>query len=200
MSGSSGECNSPARLSRTEAELYLLSLDGGGVRGLSSLLVLKQIMEAIDPTHPPKPCDYFDMIGGTSTGGLIAIMLGRMRLSVDECIHAYSELAPEAFAKVHHRIKLRNGDTQGRFDHSALREGIRSLLKTHGMDPESLLETKEDNSCKVSVAFTSLSYCYASIYHLVADNFSLNQICLRYKSASWPSRRVLDVSQYQTGK
>jgi predicted acylesterase/phospholipase RssA len=49
--------------------LFLLCLDGGGVRGLSSLMVLKHIMEAIDPKNPPKPCDYFDMIGGTSLGG-----------------------------------------------------------------------------------------------------------------------------------
>ncbi|KAK5241248.1 hypothetical protein LTS06_012173, partial [Exophiala xenobiotica] len=50
-------------------ELRLLALDGGGVRGLSSLMILDQLMQTIDPEHPPKPCEYFDMIGGTSTGG-----------------------------------------------------------------------------------------------------------------------------------
>jgi len=58
----------------------ILTLDGGGVRGLSSLLILREIMEDIQhrtkATLTPKPCDYFDLIGGTSTGGLIAIMLG----------------------------------------------------------------------------------------------------------------------------
>lgn len=49
--------------------LNLLSLDGGGVRGLSSLLILEKLMLQIDEKNPPKPCDYFDMIGGTSTGG-----------------------------------------------------------------------------------------------------------------------------------
>jgi patatin-like phospholipase/acyl hydrolase len=39
------------------------------------LMILQQLMEAIDPEKPPKPCDYFDMIGGTSTGGqVIAIV------------------------------------------------------------------------------------------------------------------------------
>ena len=61
-------------------DLCLLSLDGGGVRGLSSLLILKHVMEKIDPINPPKPCDYFDMIGGTSSGGLIAIMLGCLEM------------------------------------------------------------------------------------------------------------------------
>lgn len=50
-------------------ELNLLSLDGGGVRGLSSLYILQRLMEAVNPEKPSKPCDYFDMIAGTSTGG-----------------------------------------------------------------------------------------------------------------------------------
>ena len=69
----------------------LLALDGGGVRGLSSLLIIEQLMKEVqrlreeegDPTpdgKPPLPCQYFDLICGTSTGGLIAIMLGRLRM------------------------------------------------------------------------------------------------------------------------
>lgn len=58
----------------------ILSLDGGGGRGLSTLLILRNLMEEIGRRNgtstAAKPCDYFDMIGGTSTGGLIAIMLG----------------------------------------------------------------------------------------------------------------------------
>lgn len=55
--------------------LCLLSLDGGGVRGLSSLYVLKSIMDQLnyvrrqDKLPPVKPCEVFDLIGGTSTGG-----------------------------------------------------------------------------------------------------------------------------------
>ena len=61
----------------------ILSLDGGGVRGLSSLLILRNIMEEIarrNDTAEARPCEYFDLIGGTGTGGLIAIMLGRLRM------------------------------------------------------------------------------------------------------------------------
>jgi hypothetical protein len=52
--------------------LCLLSLDGGGVRGLSSLYILKCIMTLVNSERQGKslkPCDLFDMIGGTSTGG-----------------------------------------------------------------------------------------------------------------------------------
>jgi patatin-like phospholipase/acyl hydrolase len=50
-------------------DLRLLALDGGGVRGLSALMILQELREKINPDSPPKPCDYFDMVGGTSTGG-----------------------------------------------------------------------------------------------------------------------------------
>jgi patatin-like phospholipase/acyl hydrolase len=57
--------------------LCLLSLDGGGVRGLSSLYILKGLMtrlnyerDAVGLDHV-KPCEIFDLIGGTSTGGCV---------------------------------------------------------------------------------------------------------------------------------
>ncbi|GFF61701.1 protein kinase subdomain-containing protein [Aspergillus udagawae] len=83
----------------------LLSLDGGGVRGLSSLYILKSIMDRLnhvrrdDKLPPVRPCEAFDLIGGTSTGGLIAIMLGRLEMDVDKCIDAYSELAAAVFGE-----------------------------------------------------------------------------------------------------
>ncbi|TMC18229.1 MAG: hypothetical protein E6J34_17650 [Chloroflexi bacterium] len=74
-----------------ETPLRILSLDGGGVRGISSLYILKELMAQIarqhrfdhpdSPNLSPRPCDYFDLICGTSTGGLIALMLGRLRMA-----------------------------------------------------------------------------------------------------------------------
>ena len=69
----------------------ILALDGGGVRGLSSLLIIQRLMHEVqkimfdggkmtEDGKPPRPCEYFDLICGTSTGGLMAIMLGRLRM------------------------------------------------------------------------------------------------------------------------
>jgi len=62
--------------------LRLLALDGGGIRGLSSLMILQQLMATIDPTTPPKPCEYFDMIGGTSTGGYVVLSIALLRSGI----------------------------------------------------------------------------------------------------------------------
>ena len=49
----------------------LLSIDGGGIRGLASILTLKRIMEKIneDRAEDLEPHQVFDLIGGTGTGG-----------------------------------------------------------------------------------------------------------------------------------
>jgi patatin-like phospholipase/acyl hydrolase len=106
-------------------------------------------MEGVNPVDPPKPCQYFHMIGGTSTGGLIALMLGRMRLSVDDCIDAYTELSPKIFTKLHHRVKLSTGQSQGRFDHRALEHGIKEILKKYGFAEDTLFKEPLDaGTCK----------------------------------------------------
>jgi Patatin len=62
-------------------ELCLLSLDGGGVRGLSTLYILKGLMDRPNQAHSEgspakKPCEVFDLIGGTNTGGWVDAVRG----------------------------------------------------------------------------------------------------------------------------
>ena len=62
-----GASPSPAEVSQA---CWHISKDGGGVRGLSSLHILRNVMQQLGTEEKPaKPCEVFDMIAGTSTGG-----------------------------------------------------------------------------------------------------------------------------------
>jgi patatin-like phospholipase/acyl hydrolase len=60
----------------------ILVLDGLGIRGLGSLLILKNVMARLSDSveEPALPFQYFDLIGRAGMGGLIAIMLGRLEM------------------------------------------------------------------------------------------------------------------------
>ncbi|CAE6449103.1 unnamed protein product [Rhizoctonia solani] len=143
--------------------LRLLSLDGGGIRGLSSLLILKEIMGRLKRDEGlaeiPRPCDYFDVIGGTSTGGLIAIMLGRLRMSVSDAIKCYVELSDEIFSKKKHSWQ------EGKFKASLLEVAIKKILSRHSENRDAetrmfdpLLQpnsTSESKGCRAFVCALS---------------------------------------------
>lgn len=77
--------NNPASLN--QCGLCLLSLDGGGIRGLSTLYIVKGLMIRLNHKRQEaglpvvKPCDIFDLIGGTSTGGFVSKTLSFLFLS-----------------------------------------------------------------------------------------------------------------------
>ncbi|KAK7193328.1 phosphorylase superfamily protein, partial [Paraphaeosphaeria sporulosa] len=136
--------------------LCLLSLDGGGVRGLSTLYILKSIMDRLNrelnKEPPMKPCEVFDLIGGTSTGGLIAIMLGRLEMSVDECIAAYSELAAAVFGERLHRLPVNmKGGVQPRFDSATLENAIQKVVKQGGASETALFNDGIQRGCRTFV-------------------------------------------------
>jgi hypothetical protein len=119
-------------------EIRLIFIDGGGIRGYSMLIILQELMHMtfveLEGRPPkkheiPKPCDHFDLIVGTGTGGLIALMLGRLRLSVDTCKDVYVRMTRKVFetdktiAGIPYRSTL--------FKASKLEEAIRECVKEH---------------------------------------------------------------------
>lgn len=81
----------------------ILALDGGGIRGALSLGILKNIEDLLKERFrsviPPQDFrlhHYYDLIGGTSTGAIIASALA-IGMSVDEITEKYKELGADIF-------------------------------------------------------------------------------------------------------
>lgn len=108
------------------------------MRGYSMFLILQEIMHRtfveIEGRAPrrseiPKPCDHFDLIVGTGTGGLIALMLGRLRLDIETCKELYVRLTRIVFetdktiAGIPYRSTL--------FKATKLEEAIKECVREH---------------------------------------------------------------------
>jgi uncharacterized protein len=89
----------------------MLAIDGGGIRGLISLGILKKLEKMIADKQGGgadfRLCNYFDYIGGTSTGAIIAagLALGK---TADELIQFYVDSGKDMFEKSHLIDRLRN--------------------------------------------------------------------------------------------
>jgi patatin-like phospholipase/acyl hydrolase len=70
----------------------VLSIDGGGIKGVFAASFLAEIEESLGEPL----VDYFDLIAGTSTGGIIALGLG-MGLTAKEILAFYETHGPDIF-------------------------------------------------------------------------------------------------------
>mmetsp|Transcript_19320 Transcript_19320/g.30195 ORF Transcript_19320/g.30195 Transcript_19320/m.30195 type:complete len:545 (-) Transcript_19320:1639-3273(-) len=112
----------------------ILSLDGGGIRGVLAAVVLGRIVKEV-----PTFLDNVDLIAGTSTGGLIALMLAS-GYTPQECQDIYEYGCPLIFAKdpwrVYNPLKAKYS-AQGRED----------LCKTYLSDDRTLKDLKKFVVC-----------------------------------------------------
>ncbi len=79
----------------------ILALDGGGLRGIVALAYLKKLEEDLRSLHKNpdlRLSDYFDLIGGTSTGSIIATGLA-LGMTVSELEAHYLTLGGKIFGK-----------------------------------------------------------------------------------------------------
>ena len=80
-------------LPRHPGGIRVLSLDGGGMKGLSTIRMLREI-ERI--TNKPLR-ESFDLVVGTSTGALLTVALMIKGFSLDECEAVYKEVGHKVF-------------------------------------------------------------------------------------------------------
>lgn len=101
----------------------ILALDGGGIKGLMSLQLIKKI-ESILAQRSNTPndfrlCDYFDLIGGTSTGAILAAGLATGQ-TADQLIALYNELGNSIFEPAF----FRRGLFRAKFSEAPLRKAL----------------------------------------------------------------------------
>ncbi len=113
----------------------MLALDGGGVRGILSIAILEAIEASLERLHgaPVRLCDHFDLIGGTSTGAIIATGLA-LGHSAREMRAFYHKLAPQIFRKPFFRFP----GWQSQFDAEALRRQLIGIIGERTLDTPDL--------------------------------------------------------------
>ncbi|KXJ95955.1 hypothetical protein Micbo1qcDRAFT_231099 [Microdochium bolleyi] len=151
-------------MAEKDGPVFLLSLDGGGVRGICELVVLDAIMKRIQEKQGlsklPRPCDYFHVIGGVSTGGLVSILLGRLQMTTTDAMAAYSDFAKTIFGSGNWRLRSfipfarehKAGVKVGRtlFGTKKLEEVVQGLVATTKND-EMLLDERNQALAKAFV-------------------------------------------------
>jgi patatin-like phospholipase/acyl hydrolase len=100
----------------------ILSLDGGGIRGIYGATVLQRIEARI--IKGQVIADYFDAIAGTSTGGIMALGLG-LKKTAAEIQKLYTDSGKKVFPTFwsrHPKIKLARQFVRVLHDHRALEQ------------------------------------------------------------------------------
>ncbi len=113
----------------------ILSLDGGGVRGALTLAYLERLEKLIEEIEgkPVLLADWFDLIGGTSTGAIIGTGLALGFRASDLC-DFYRKLGPKVFQRSMWRLT----GLRARFDSRRLTSELRDIIGERTLDSDDL--------------------------------------------------------------
>lgn len=106
--------------------MRVLSIDGGGIRGIVPALVLCEI----ERRTGRRVAEMFDLIAGTSTGGILACALARPgALAADELLGLYSEEGPDIFRRTWlKRLFSAEGLADERYEDDGLNDALQRFL------------------------------------------------------------------------
>ena len=143
--------------------LKILSLDGGGVRGYLSILILEKLEKALNRILNEEKviAERFDLIAGTSTGGIIATALA-IHKSAKEIREIYEQMMKVVF------VPTAKGLKKPKYNQKVLKKILKEIF-----------DNKTLNDVKTHLCITSVDIAtskpkffkspYLEIYHQRAD-------------------------------
>jgi uncharacterized protein len=156
-----------ARALRTELKprghkyVRILALDGGGIRGL----IPARVVESLEQRTGMPACRLFDLIAGTSTGGIIALGLtkpaddGRKpQYSATDLVNLYRTRGPEIFShSIGHFIFSLGGLAGPKYSAESIEPVLREYFKTARLSDAltSVLVTSYDTAAAKPYFFKS---------------------------------------------
>lgn len=152
---------------RDMKKIAILSIDGGGIRGIIPATILVYLEKALrDKTNNPalKIGDVFDLIAGTSTGGILASLYlapgddGHPKYSAEEALKLYVDHGQRIFHRtLLKRIESLDGVVDEKYSaeslYDLLREYFGNMLLSQFVKPS--LITSYDITARQAVFFTS---------------------------------------------
>lgn len=121
----------------------ILALDGGGIRGALSLGFLQQIEDDLRRQHGEgedfRLCHYFDLIGGTSTGAIIAACLA-LGMSVADIKEKYFALGAKVFSRKYNwwNVFEFGKFVQAQYDADPLQEELQNVFGDITLESDSI--------------------------------------------------------------
>uniref|UniRef100_A0A8C5JXJ9 Patatin-like phospholipase domain containing 8 n=1 Tax=Jaculus jaculus TaxID=51337 RepID=A0A8C5JXJ9_JACJA len=127
--------------------IRILTIDGGGTRGLVALQTLRKLVELTQkPIH-----QLFDYICGVSTGAILAFMLGFFHMSLDECEELYRKLGSDVFSQ-----NVIVGTVKMSWSHAFYDSQMWEKILKERMGSTLMIETARNPSCPKVAAVSTI--------------------------------------------
>ncbi|KAF3911199.1 hypothetical protein AA313_de0210078 [Arthrobotrys entomopaga] len=171
--------------------LRVLSLDGGGVRGVIGLSLLWRLESLVGLSLPIG--NFFDLIIGSGSGGIIALAIGIQNYNVKEFAHLFEDICTRSFAYNHHAKDLLKSAVRWLFTTSWYwTENIEKVL-------EDVFTLKDDASSRKSPShlFGLENHCRVAVTTTVGQDCKL---IANYNSGGNDTYLNSNVSVYTTAR
>lgn len=143
--------------------LRILSIDGGGTRGILAIELLRQL----ELCTGRRVYELFDYVAGVSTGAILSYLLGGLHTSLDRCESLYRNMSLEVFNQNYWWGTGRLVWSHAYYDTSYWTDAIKRVF-----EDKTLLETTRD-PCSPKVGAVSVAVNQPTLKPYVFRNYNL---------------------------